>query len=347
MSRPLATLLEEAAPGLLRRRDPAPLPLARIEAVIFDMDGVLVEIKGSFREVISRTVQFFFNELLQVPGEELLVSGDDTALFKLAGRFNNDWDLANGAVAWGLLKYLGRDGNGVSMRELRHEAPTLEEFTAEVKRRGGGLVPVMELVRKRLGVKAFHRFADLYRPELVKQIFMEHYAGPEYCRRFYHFEPRYYHGPGLMRNERYVIELELLERLAAHGVGLGVLTGRIPEEADFLLRQTGLDRLIDQAHVVTDDGALPPKPSPAGLAALAERMGFSGAIYVGDTPDDWTTVAAYRMLDGGRPPFAGCLVRQTGALPTELMERYFQEARPDYLAEDVNCLLRALLAARA
>lgn len=55
------------------------------EVLVFDMDGVLVEVNQSYREAIRETVQHFTGEL---------VSHDVIQDFKNAGGWNNDWLLS-------------------------------------------------------------------------------------------------------------------------------------------------------------------------------------------------------------------------------------------------------------
>ena len=53
--------------------------------LVFDMDGVLVEVGESYREAIRQTVQHFTGEL---------VSHDLIQDFKNQGGWNNDWLLS-------------------------------------------------------------------------------------------------------------------------------------------------------------------------------------------------------------------------------------------------------------
>ncbi|MCW4010380.1 MAG: TIGR01548 family HAD-type hydrolase [Candidatus Bathyarchaeota archaeon] len=53
-------------------------------AVLFDMDGVLVDVTGSYRRAIQKTVQFFTGETVQPREIQEL---------KERGGYNNDWDL--------------------------------------------------------------------------------------------------------------------------------------------------------------------------------------------------------------------------------------------------------------
>ena len=53
--------------------------------LLFDMDGVLIDVSKSYRTVIKRTAEFFIEEE---------VSFEKIANFKEQGGFNNDWDLS-------------------------------------------------------------------------------------------------------------------------------------------------------------------------------------------------------------------------------------------------------------
>jgi HAD superfamily hydrolase (TIGR01548 family) len=56
------------------------------DVIVFDMDGVLVEVTQSYREAIRETVRYF-------SGED--VSHDTIQDFKNAGGWNNDWQLSH------------------------------------------------------------------------------------------------------------------------------------------------------------------------------------------------------------------------------------------------------------
>ncbi len=60
------------------------------EVIVFDMDGVLVEVSESYREAIRETVRHFTGEL---------VSHDEIQDFKDAGGWNNDWLLSQRLIS--------------------------------------------------------------------------------------------------------------------------------------------------------------------------------------------------------------------------------------------------------
>ncbi|MGH9584538.1 MAG: HAD family hydrolase, partial [Bryobacteraceae bacterium] len=60
------------------------------DVIVFDMDGVLVEVTESYREAIRETVRHFTGKL---------VSHDTIQDFKNAGGWNNDWLLSHRLIA--------------------------------------------------------------------------------------------------------------------------------------------------------------------------------------------------------------------------------------------------------
>jgi len=54
------------------------------QAILFDMDGVLVDVTDSYRMAIKKTAEFFLNEKISLA---------EIQEFKNRGGYNNDWDL--------------------------------------------------------------------------------------------------------------------------------------------------------------------------------------------------------------------------------------------------------------
>lgn len=105
------------------------------DVIVFDMDGVLVEVMESYREAIRETVRHFTGEL---------VSHDVIQDFKNAGGWNNDWllshrlisDLGKSVEYADVVEYfnqifLGENGNGLIRRESWMPATGLLEHLAE------------------------------------------------------------------------------------------------------------------------------------------------------------------------------------------------------------------------
>lgn len=335
-------LYSEVSHGLWARRKPPVPQLNSLDAIIFDIDGVLVDVCNSYPSAVPLAVQYYFNGILNISGSSSLVNVEDGALFKMAGGFNNDCDVANGCVSYGLMKLLCADeGSRPTMQVLSAAEPSIEKFTASIKQLGGGLDNTLTYIRDKLGKKKFHKFQSLYKPEIVKKIFMEYYAGNDFCHTFFGHEPKYYRGTGFVGREVYLLKPSLLENLVNKDIALGVLTGRNSAEANYVLTRMGLDRIIQPGFIVVDEGSLPSKPDPSGMVLLRKRMRFNRGLYVGDNPDDWNTVLNFRNLLKNKNELLGCMV-ETGAKNNKQLVSWFEESQVDYLARDVNWLIKAI-----
>ena len=68
---------------------PARVARREIRAVLFDMDGVLVDVSGSYRRAILNTAAHFGRA----------VTADDVQRLKDRGGFNDDWKLTYALLA--------------------------------------------------------------------------------------------------------------------------------------------------------------------------------------------------------------------------------------------------------
>ncbi|MBS7649457.1 hypothetical protein KEJ17_07455, partial [Candidatus Bathyarchaeota archaeon] len=72
--------------------------VGKIDAAIFDCDGVLIDIKDSYNIAISKAVAQIFERLTGCKIPEKLISDEIIFLFRRSGGFNNDWDTVYGAL---------------------------------------------------------------------------------------------------------------------------------------------------------------------------------------------------------------------------------------------------------
>jgi HAD superfamily phosphatase len=309
--------------------------LPTLDAVLLDVDGVLLDVSESYRVVISQTAQYFAVQVLGLQETGEILSSADTELFKLAGGFNSDWDLTTSAVALIVAKRFRGDLSDT--QSIRAAAPSWESFTSEIKRRGGGPQIAETLILEMLTPRQRRDFANAFKPKLVVQIFQEMYAGDEACRALYGFEPQYLHGEGLYQNERVLIDKTLLASLPSR-VKLGLLTGRTRTETQLAMRIAGL-QIPESSWVVEDDGVK--KPDGRAMLLLQEKMNFKYGVYIGDTMDDLNAVKNYRETKGsGRARVVSCIALSGPS--GEAHRRLFLEAGAEIAAPDANTFLEYL-----
>ena len=349
-------------PGVEVRSDLA-VRWERLDAVIFDVDGVLLDTHGSYPQVIAEVVRHYLRQQFEWPDAPELVSAQDTEAFKLVGGFNSDWALARGATLYALWRTLrfGRD----DWTADRSAGPAIAEFTARLP--GPGLQAVHQLLASVGPDEVVREVESRYDGATIDRLCCEYYGGSDHCRAMFGFEPEAYRGPGLCNRERPRLDT----RLIPPPLRVGVYTGRVAGgEVEFALDKAGLRERCLPAAVITGDRWR--KPDPQGLREAARHLRPRLGLFVGDNLDDLWTVLNYqdeRLGDGSdvarqaedehvaagsdvarqaedeQPPFLFAAV--LGGAPGARAEELFKAQGADLVAREPDALLRFLAAAVA
>lgn len=237
----------------------------RAGAVVFDVDGVLLDTRSSFTACVLRTAH-------QEAGVGPEWGETEVEALRLAGGFNNDWDLT---AALALLAPLSEPGGAWA------------RLCGDLALRGGGPCAVAA----RVGDGAWRSMR-----ERVEGPFQRLYAGRR-AREIYGVAPG--EGDGLYGLERPLVPEGFFERL---GLPFGLFTGRDAGEWTLASERLGLSLPVDR--VVFDAGPRWRKPNPDGLLRLAEVLGTRALVYVGDTVDD-QEAAERAAREGLEVAFAG------------------------------------------
>jgi len=279
--------------------------------IVFDMDGVLVDVSGSYRETIRQTAGLFFGSAQGGPLPNPIFSLGDLAVVKQSGGYNNDWDLTCRVI--GLLASrmeageVPRDGGDWEVFETAMSCSDVSGIATLLR---GSESPLAELLRENPehNRKLIERFyeGDVGSGNIIKQIFQEVYLGENLFRRVYGMDTRVHRGAGLVEQELLIPSVSLLEELASGHV-LGIATGRPKFEVEYALDTFDIRRYF--TAVLSHDDCLAEeerlsaakggsvsllKPDPFMLDSIAAQAGgdVGRRYYVGDLPDDM--VAASR-----------------------------------------------------
>lgn len=284
--------------------------------IVFDMDGVLIDVSNSYRDTVRQTAKLFFKS---APSSEKLPQPlfplADLAAVKQGGGLNNDWDLSCLVISllFHLIEnppiYQNKDP-WVRYRETlrRCHVGSLARFLKSSP------MPVSDLLQKT--GKTRNPFIDgLYTGDvgsgnIIKQIFQEVYLGKGLFEATYGLDPQLYDDQGLIHREKLLIDRSMLEALARNHI-LAIATGRPRAEADYPLDHFGIrkyftsvmaleDCLEEEARTLQaeDRKVSLSKPHPFMLDAIAadRKHPDTECFYVGDMPDDM--IAAKKSAAG-------------------------------------------------
>jgi len=308
--------------------------VSKIDTLVFDIDGVLVDVRESFRKAVCQTVRFYFKEILNFQGSESLINPEEVECFKMSGGFNNDWDLTSAVILFYLMK--ARENNLKDMDKLRSRGPDIKTFITKMLSPGGGLTKVIDLIEKDGQAKKW--ILSLWDKDLITKIFQEMYAGEEYCFNIYGFQPSLIKTEGLIKQERIIVNKDKKDFLK--NFSIGILTGRNRKEAKIALERLGWDDIISKEKIITaDDGV--GKPHPQGLKKIADSSKTKLGIYIGDTWDDLITVKNINKEER-KTKFLSAMVLGEGFNLGRKSVKFYLNEGVDLLAQDVNYILYCL-----
>lgn len=284
----------------------------RGDAVVLDVDGVLVDVADSYRRAVVESVATVYDETIE---------RDDLQAFKDAGGFNDDWELTH-AVALHVLA----SREGLDM--------TIDEFTDHIAGTGGGLDAAETVVADSLAPAERERVLATWDRDRLRDVFQQRYLGRELYRELEGGEPEpEIAGEGFINDEPTLVDPATIDWLTTD-FSVGVLTGRPAAEADIALDRVGLD--VPDDHRFTMDDPAPGKPDPTALVALAEAFDARRTVFVGDTLDDVRTATNANETDPDRE-YLGVGVL-TGGLTGERGREKFERAGAEAVVETVNDL---------
>jgi phosphoglycolate phosphatase-like HAD superfamily hydrolase len=262
-----------------------------IDYIIFDIDGVLIDVKKSYNEAIKNTVQFIVRNLIKRDLKDL-VTDKIILKFRQTGGFNNDADTSY-AISLALLSH----------QDLVENA-NLEKFLIEVAEHADetGIESVEKYIKKlKLNkispsdylinidkILDYLNYPGKVGDSIVSTVFDEFFYGQELFLERYKIKSKYYFGKPLIENDRIVITDNTVRKLIERfNDKIAMVSGRSKIAAAYALDNKFY--LLNEKNSVflEDEDRKFAKPNPYGLKKIINKINTRNDIlYCGDSVED-------------------------------------------------------------
>jgi HAD superfamily hydrolase (TIGR01548 family) len=345
--------------------------LAAISAIVFDCDGVLINVSEAYRKAVAETASRITEAFTGIRLPEDLIDGRVFHAFKKTGGFNNDWDLTYAIIAYVISRLprknlnqldevaevsLGFDDPNERLGYIENNVekgplPALDELKQGLLDYAGrldetGVASIDENLDQNPGINLRRALGcpRSRKANLIPTLFEQLFCGMDLFEETFGAKASFDEaGRGFVEESRLIIAPETLERLATQlgGPRFGIASGSMATPARHVLGET-LDEMnpeaqvwmddVDRAEEETGENNLS-KPNPFSLTTASRALEpFERALYVGDTMADLIMVK--RACDEDpRYLFAG--VYQHAGSDEAAMKDFLDEGA-DVVAPNVN-----------
>jgi HAD superfamily phosphatase len=304
------------------------------ECALFDIDGVLIDVRKSYNLAIKQTVDFVVKRMTGASCARRLVSDTLLLKFKQTGGFNNEIDMSYAIIL--ALMSLPFD------ESLHDKADFL--FTVAENADETGMLSVEEYLSSLYPASRIKKLKeDLVYPapvgkSLLATVFDELFYGPTLFQKQHNLKPMYYHGKPLIENDKIVIREKTIRLFSKKfRENLALISGRSQIAAQHSLKPIFNIFNSSASVFLEDENREHWKPNPYSLKKAMKHLGAKTALYVGDSIEDLNMARKAETETDVKILFIGvygCSVR-----PQEMI-RKFKDNHADIIIKNVNCLYK-------
>jgi len=303
------------------------------DSIIFDCDGVLIDVTNSYDTTINETIRYVLKELNCNFGQyrEGVPLTDEMLLkFKSTGGFNDEIDITYaGILCYVAAKKLNKDPAELILDVLNNADDSgityIENFLNKID------VDIAD-VKSRLDYPS----AD--KNDLIHATFDQLFFGPELYSKIFQKESKFSE-KGFIENDNVIVNSELIEELKKKfNDKIAIVTGR-----GFNAINSSLKEILNQFNVensvfLEDESRDLAKPNPQSLIRVMKGLDSKNCLYVGDSMEDMILAQKASEL-GFQATFCG--IYGSGKLP-EVKKKMFVEKNVPFILGSINFLPKAL-----
>ena len=305
------------------------ISLNDVDAIIFDCDGVLIDVTNSYDEVIIKTTDFILKEYAKV-SNAIPVTSQIIDAFKKTGGFNDEVDLTYASIiSLTAAKKLNKDGAEFIFQVIQNADETgiksVEKYLDSID------VDISE-IRKKLDYPGRHSDNPLY------SVFDQLFYGPELYQKLFKKTSQFTEN-GFIENDKVIVSKELLDKLQKKfNQNIAIVTGRGYASISYSLKEI-LDQFNTKNSVFLEDEPRElAKPNPESLLRSINELNSSHTIFVGDSMED-LIMAQKATENGNKTTFCGIIGTSK---ETDLKISFFEKNGATLILDSIQLLPKVL-----
>ena len=303
--------------------------IKRLDSIIFDCDGVLIDVSNSYDLAIKKTVDFVLKEMAGI-NQPNIVTKDMIDSFKTTGGFNDEVDVTYALI----LSVVAAKKMNKPIIDLIFDVIKNADQSgiASVERYLGTLKVDLSEIRKKLAYPGPHESNPLY------SIFDEIFYGEKLYYDLYGKKPKFFYGKGLIDNDVVLVKKELVGELKKFDKKIAIISGRSKVSAKYSLKELFEEFDIKNSRFLEDESRDFAKPNPEPLIKTINGLKSSCSVFVGDSMEDYIMARKADQM-GNQTIFCGIY----GTSKDKLAKRnLFEQKNVEMILERIDLIPKAL-----
>jgi len=250
--------------------------LTFVDGIIFDCDGVLIDITKSYDLAIDKTVKYVLENFSKIT-DSITIDSEIIDGFKSSGGFNDEVDLTYALI----LSLVAANKLQKNQREFVFDVISNVDTSGilSVEKYLEKLVDISD-IKNKLSYPGTHHDNPLYK------IFDQIFYGPELYLKLFHKKSQFLES-GLIENDIVLVDNLLIEKLQKKfSSKISIVSGRGKESIKYSLKQLLNKFDLKNSMFLEDEPREMAKPNPESLVRSINGMNCTYCIYVGDSMED-------------------------------------------------------------
>ena len=300
----------------------------KFDSIIFDCDGVLVDITNSYDQTIVKTTKYVLETLAKI-NDSIQIDFKIIDGFKSTGGFNDEVDLTYAAIL-----------SIVAAKKLKKDQTEFINLVID-NSDSTGIKSVETFIKDQTDISEIIEqlsYPGSHKDNILYQIFDQLFYGPELYSKLFKNTSKFSE-PGLIENDIVIFNNNLADKLENkfHNQ-ISMVTGRGKESVKYSLKNLLEKFDLQNSMFLEDEPRELAKPNPQSLVNSITGMNSKSCLYVGDSMEDFIMAKKATIL-GNNTTFCGII--GTSKNPDEKLQLFGQN-EAILVLDSINLLPKVL-----